>query len=217
MRMKGDKPKPTYSTERWLQGQGYRFIAGIDEAGMSPLAGPVVSAAVIFKSHPMIKELNDSKQLTSGQREELLPQILDKCISYSINAIGVAYIEELNIYHANHFGMQKCIEKLDPQPDYLLIDGKTFHTVSDLPTTWIVKGDTKVISIAAASILAKVTRDKIMCELAEEYPEYGWQQNKGYPTKFHKEAIIKYGVTPHHRINFKGVREYISNGNRTAM
>lgn len=193
---------PSFKYEEELMELGLLLIAGIDEAGLSPLAGPSSAAAVIFQNKPKIKGINDSKKLTPEQREGLFPQIIDEALTYGVGLASVDEIDNLNIYHANHLAMQRAIAKLSPQPSHLLIDGKTFHSISKIPATWIVKGDTLSLSIAAASILAKVTRDRIMCKLAEEYPEYMWQQNKGYPTKLHRESIATYGITKHHRSRF---------------
>jgi ribonuclease HII len=201
--------KTTFDREKELRRRGYTLVAGVDEAGLGPLAGPCTAAAVIFdESVTFIKGLTDSKLLSPGQREDLYPIIIEKAVSYGISVVPVEAINALNIYWAGRKAMLDAVAQLNPQPDYILIDGnkplKTF-----IPQESIVKGDQKSLSIAAASILAKVTRDKLMDQLAELYPDYGWQQNKGYPTKFHKEMIEKHGVTPLHRTGFRGVKEWI--------
>jgi ribonuclease HII len=211
------KPKPTFQREKELRESGYVVIAGTDEAGLGPLAGPAVASAVIFdESVTFIKGLTDSKLLTPEQREDLYPIIIEKALSYGISIVSVETINEINIYWAGRQGMLEAIAQLNPQPDYILIDGnkplKTFISQES-----IVKGDQKSLSIAAASVLAKVTRDKIMCELALEYPEYMWQQNKGYPCPLHKEVIRELGITPHHRLSFKGVREFRDNYNDSVV
>jgi ribonuclease HII len=203
------KPKPTFQREKELRKSGYVIIAGTDEAGLGPLAGPCSAAAVIFdESVTFIKGLTDSKLLTPEQREDLYPIIIEKSLSYGISLVSVKTINRINIYWAGRQAMLEAIAQLNPQPNYILIDGNKPLRVS-IPQESIVKGDQKSMSIAAASILAKVTRDKWMCQLAESYPDYGWQQNKGYPTTFHKEMIQKHGLTPEHRLGFKGVKEFV--------
>ena len=176
-------------------------IAGIDEAGRGPLAGPVVAAAVIFNDHSVIADINDSKKLSEKKREELFPQIISEAYSYGIGIVNNEEIDEINILQATFRAMQLAVKEMNVSPDLLLIDGnKTFK--SDIPSKAIVKGDGKSYCIAAASILAKVTRDRIMIKLADEFPEYDWQQNKGYPTKAHIEKVKKIGPTKYHRRTF---------------
>ena len=178
-----------------------KYIAGVDEAGRGPLAGPVVAAAVIFNKNTVIKDVNDSKQLTEKQREKLFEKIISKALAYSVSIIDHFVIDEINILNASLLAMKNAVNDLVIEPDLILVDGnKTF--LSDIPAIPIVKGDTKSFSIAAASILAKVTRDRLMKNLAKDYPEYLWERNKGYPTKQHRDIIKKIGPSPLHRKTF---------------
>jgi len=178
-----------------------KFIAGVDEAGRGPLAGPVVSAAVIFDKDTFIEGVNDSKKLTEKEREILFPQIIDKALSYSVAAVSHGQIDKINILKASLLAMSIAIKRLKVDPDLILIDGnKTFY--SAVPTIPIVKGDSKSFSIAASSIIAKVTRDRIMKRLNNYFPEYLWSKNKGYPTKEHINAIKQYGPSILHRKTF---------------
>jgi ribonuclease HII len=178
-----------------------KYLAGVDEAGRGPLAGPVVAAAVIFDKKTNIKGVNDSKQLTEKQREILYVKIISSAIAYSVSIVEPVVIDEINILNASMMAMKKAIDELKIKPDLILIDGnRTFQ--SDIPVITIVKGDSKSFSIAAASILAKVTRDSLMKKLAVQYPVYLWEQNKGYPTKQHREIIKKLGPSPLHRKSF---------------
>lgn len=177
------------------------LIAGVDEAGRGPLAGPVVAAAVIFDNETIIKGINDSKKLTEKKREELFEIIKEKSLSYAVGIVDEKSIDEINILNAALKAMKYAAEELNPRPDLILIDGnKTFNSV--IRTKAIVKGDAKSFAVAAASILAKVTRDRIMKEAAENHPEYLWHKNKGYGTKQHIEAIHKFGFTDYHRKSF---------------
>lgn len=181
---------------------GYTFEAGIDEAGRGCLAGPVVAAAVILPvkySHPL---LNDSKQLSKKQREELRGVILQDAVAWAVGEASPKEIDEINILNATYLAMHRAIEGLKQQPEYLLIDGNRFKTNLATPYSCIVKGDGKYLSIAAASVLAKTHRDEYMCSQGEVSKLYGWEQNAGYPTKQHREAIAKYGATPYHRQSF---------------
>ena len=178
-----------------------KLVAGIDEAGRGPLAGPVVAAAVIFDNRIKIKGVNDSKKISAKRREELFEKIKNKALSYSIGIVDEKLIDEINILNATLKAMKQAADKLNPKPDLILIDGnKTFY--SKIPTKPIVKGDSKSFSIAAASILAKVTRDRIMTDASENHPEYLWYKNKGYGTKQHIDAIKKFGYTEYHRKTF---------------
>jgi ribonuclease HII len=193
------------------ENKGYKFIAGVDEAGRGPLAGPVVSAAVILPSGFSCESINDSKKLTQKKREALFPVINQNAVAV---ATGIAYhheIDEIDILQASLLSMKRAVEALNPNPDFLLIDG-TFTLHMNLDQTAVIKGDSKSISVAAASIIAKVTRDAIMRDLHEHYPQYNFIQNKGYPTKAHKQAIIDFGPSPVHRKTFKGVKEVINDG-----
>ncbi len=181
--------------------ENIKFIAGVDEAGRGPLAGPVVAAAVIFDNNTFIPGVNDSKKLSEKQREKLLPEIMDKALSFGVCAISNNQIDKLNILQASLKAMSIAVSRLRIKPDLILIDGnKSFD--SSIPAITVVNGDAKSFTIAAASIIAKVARDNIMKRLSNYYPEYDWQKNKGYPTKAHIELIKKIGYTKLHRKSF---------------
>ena len=178
-----------------------KLIAGTDEAGRGPIAGPVVAAAVMFDRNSFHQDINDSKQVNEKTREILFDWIIDNCLCFGIGIIEHDEIDKINILQASLKAMKKAVDQLNPNPDLIIIDGnKSFH--SEIKTKTIVKGDTKSFSIAAASIIAKVTRDRIMKTLSEEFPEYLWHKNKGYPTQEHIEAVRKYGITIYHRKTF---------------
>lgn len=185
---------------------GYAIIAGIDEAGRGPIAGPVVSAAVILPPSSPIEGVTDSKQLTPKKRDLLYKKIYEDAVSVGIGIVDPAEIERINILYASLLSMKMSVQNLMPQPDFLLIDG-IFRIPYDLPQMAIPKGDCLSISIAAASIVAKVTRDRLMEKYHCEYPEYGFDKHKGYPTKEHKDAVRRFGCCPIHRKSFRGVRE----------
>ena len=191
--------------------KGYNSIAGVDEAGRGPLAGPVVSAAVILPDDFSSTGINDSKKLSEKKRAEFFSVIKKNAIAVSIGISSHEQIDAINILQASLLSMKRAVESLSTMPDYLLIDGK-FTIDTDIDQTALIKGDSRSISIAAASIIAKVTRDKIMKDLHEIYPQYNFIQHKGYPTKAHKEAILKHGPCPVHRTTFKGVKEVIHAG-----
>lgn len=177
--------------------------AGCDEAGRGPLAGPVFAAAVILPPgfrHPL---LNDSKQMGRKAREEMRAIIEKEAIAWTVEAVSVAEIDELNILEASIAGMQRAVRRLKVRPDYLLVDGNRFHPFDNIPFTTVIKGDATYLSIAAASVLAKTWRDEHMRRLAERYPQYGWDHNMGYPTREHIAAIRRYGLTPEHRRSFR--------------
>src|SRR5574338_56682 len=179
----------------------YKYLAGTDEAGRGPLAGPVVAAAVILPIDFYDERINDSKKLSSNLREELFNVICKNALAYSYTVISQNKIDEINILKASLLAMRKSVSKLNPQPDIILIDGnKSFNYNAEVIT--IVKGDSKSLSIASASIIAKVVRDRIMIRSAKKYPIYGWDRNKGYPTKEHIEAVLKYGACELHRKTF---------------
>jgi len=178
-----------------------KYLAGIDEAGRGPLAGPVVAAAVIFSRNGFIQGINDSKQLNENQREELFEKIIVKALSYSISIINHDVIDEINILNATMTAMKNAVDGLKIKPDIILVDGNR-KFASEIPVIPIIKGDAKSFSIAAASILAKVARDRIMKNLAIDYPDYLWEQNKGYPTKQHREIIKRIGPCQLHRKTF---------------
>ena len=177
--------------------------AGCDEAGRGCLAGPVFAAAVILPKKFRHSLLNDSKKLTENQRDELRPIIEKKAIAWSVVKLEPKEIDELNILWASIEGMHRAIKKLNKKPTSLLIDGNRFKPFPNIPHHCIIKGDGKYLSIAAASVLAKTHRDEHMAFLAKKYPQYGWEKNKGYPTKAHREAIRLYGATKHHRKSFR--------------
>ncbi|RED99759.1 ribonuclease HII [Marinoscillum furvescens] len=177
--------------------------AGCDEAGRGCLAGPVVAAAVILPADYEHQVLNDSKQLTEKQRNELRLEIMDTAISYGVGVVSPAEIDEINILNASYLAMHRAIDQLSPIPELLLIDGNRFNAYKELRHECIIKGDGKFYSIAAASILAKTHRDDLMRELATKHPGYGWETNVGYPTKAHRSAIRAQGATPHHRMSFQ--------------
>lgn len=176
--------------------------AGCDEAGRGCLAGPVFAAAVVLPPdfhHPL---LNDSKQMTERNRDRLREVIEREAVAWAVEAVSAARIDEINILNASFEGMSLAAARLDPAPGFLAIDGNRFRTQLTLPYACVVKGDGKYADIAAASVLAKTHRDEYMYRLAEEFPEYGWRKNKGYPTREHRLAILRYGLTPHHRLSF---------------
>lgn len=180
---------------------GLHVICGVDEAGRGPLAGPVCAAAVILPEHLQIPGLNDSKKLTDKKRRELFPVIQQQAIAYGIGLASEAEIDEINILQATFLAMRRALEQLTVLPEIALIDGNR-ETDFGLPVKTVVKGDSLSANIAAASVLAKVTRDNIMVELAQQYPEYGFEIHKGYGTKAHYEALRTYGPSPIHRRSF---------------
>ncbi len=185
---------------------GYKIIAGVDEAGRGPLAGPVVSAAVILPENFDIRGINDSKKLSEKKRAALFPKIQSQAIAFGIGIADHGEIDRINILQASLLSMKRAVDDLGLIPDYLLIDGK-FTIDSNIDQRPVIKGDTLSLSIAAASILAKVTRDRIMTDLDLQYPEYEFKRHKGYPTKTHKQAILAHGPCPIHRKSFKGVKD----------
>ena len=176
--------------------------AGCDEAGRGCLAGPVVAAAVILPNRYQNKQLNDSKKLSEKLRIKLRCEINDKALAVGIGIVSEKKIDEINILQASLLAMHFAIENLKIKPHYLVVDGNKFNPYPTIEHTCIVKGDSKFLNIAAASIIAKTTRDDLMKELSKEFPNYGWKQNKGYPTRKHRLAISKYGVTKYHRKSF---------------
>ena len=180
---------------------GLVFLAGVDEAGRGPLAGPVCAAACLLPRGLEIPGLDDSKKLSPKKREELYDVIINSSLTYGIAFASVEEIESFNILNATFLAMNRAIEKLDPQPDLVLVDGNR-NTGIHVPSRCIVKGDSQCADIAAASILAKVTRDRYMLTMAEQYPEYGFEKHKGYGTALHYEALRAYGPCPIHRLSF---------------
>ena len=201
---------PTLELEDAAFSRGFSKIAGIDEAGRGPLAGPVVVAAVILgKNWNTEFELNDSKQLTAKKRQVLYDLISARATAFKIVSVSPQEIDRLNILQATMVGMQRCSDEIDPSPDYLLVDGNRYP-VTNIQGQAVVKGDCLSKSIAAASILAKVTRDRKMVEFGKEYPQWGFERHKGYPTSEHREAIAEYGLSPIHRRSFGQKTEQMS-------
>ncbi len=190
-----------WEIENNLKEKGFKYIAGVDEAGRGPLAGPVYAAAVILPDGAELSGINDSKKLTPKKREELFDKITEIAISYAIFSVDEKEIDEINILNATHKAMNGAVNTLAQKPDYVIIDGNSIKGMEIAHET-VVKGDAKSISIAAASILAKVARDRYIDEMGKVYPEYGFENHKGYGTKAHTDAILKYGVCPIHRRTF---------------
>ena len=192
--------------EKDLHTKGFNRILGIDEAGRGPLAGPVVVAGVIMPENSMIEGINDSKKVSEKKREKLYDLIIEEAISYQVAIIGQDIIDKINILNATKKGLTNVVEGLDVKPDLIIVDALTNIDTKGIPYESIIKGDAKCYSISAASILAKVTRDRIMREWDEIYPQYGFINNKGYGTAKHIEAIKEYGLSPIHRRSFtKGI------------
>lgn len=187
--------------EKSFYNDSVQILCGVDEAGRGPLAGPVCAAAVILPKETVIEGLNDSKTLSEKKREQLYDVICETAVSYAISFATVAEIEELNILHATQLAMIRAINELDPVPDLALIDGNQAGDIK-FPHETVIKGDASCVSIAAASILAKVTRDRFMVEMAEQYPNYHFEKHKGYGTKDHYNALREFGPCPIHRPSF---------------
>ena len=190
------------SMEKDLYNKGFEQICGIDEAGRGPLAGPVVVAGVIMPKDSMIEGVNDSKKVSEKKREKLYDLILEEAISYSVAVIGQDVVDEINILNATKQGVTNVVEELDVKPDLILVDALTHINTKGIPYDSIIKGDAKCYNIAAASIIAKVTRDRIMRQWDEIYPQYGFVNHKGYGTAKHIQAIKEYGPCPIHRRSF---------------
>jgi ribonuclease HII len=182
---------------------GYMLECGCDEAGRGCLAGPVVAAAVILPEDFQCELLNDSKQLSEKQRNQLRLIIEKEALVWAVAEVDNHEIDKINILNASILAMHRAIDKLSLRPEFIIVDGNKFKSYQDIPHKTIVKGDSKYLSIAAASVLAKTHRDELMYELDKQFPEYDWKQNKAYPTKKHKAAIRKFGVTDYHRLTFK--------------
>lgn len=193
---------PDFELEKNAMDRGFKYVCGVDEAGRGPLAGPVCAAAVILPYGCEIEGLNDSKKLSEKKRDMLFDIIIKKAISYSICYGTLEEIEKYNILNATFLAMNRSIESLDVKPDYCLIDGNRTPKEIKFPCETVVKGDSKSYSVAAASILAKVSRDRLMLEYDKKYPQYGFKKHKGYGTKEHYEAIKKFGVCDIHRLSF---------------
>lgn len=182
---------------------GHKLECGCDEAGRGCLAGPVVAAAVILPENFQCELLNDSKQLSEKQRNQLRLIIEKEALVWAVAEVDNHEIDKINILNASILAMHKAIDKLSLCPEFIIVDGNKFKSYQDIPHKTIVKGDSKYLSIAAASVLAKTHRDELMYELDKQFPEYDWKQNKAYPTKKHKAAIRKFGATDYHRLTFK--------------
>jgi ribonuclease HII len=192
---------PDYAFETQAALRFGPLITGIDEAGRGPLAGPVIAAAVILNPADIPDGIDDSKKVPEARREKLFDRIMACAVAVGVGSANVEEIEEINILQATFLAMRRAAEALDPPAAYALIDGRDAPPLP-CPAEAIIKGDGKALSIAAASIIAKVTRDRIMRALAAEYPGYGWEKNKGYGSKMHMDAILRLGITPHHRRAF---------------
>ena len=203
---------PDDRIERQLLREGFVRIAGVDEVGRGPLAGPVTAAAVVLDLEVVCEGLNDSKKLTARRRDFLTEQI-NESAEGSIAHASVEEIDAINILQASHLAMERAIAALSPKPDFVLIDGHIRPRGLRLPCRTVVRGDAISVSIAAASIVAKTCRDRLMVDLAQQHPGYGWETNAGYPTKSHRLALQNLGVTPHHRRSFKPVHNILYQAN----
>ena len=199
---------PNFEFETKLHKQGYQNVAGVDEVGRGPLAGPVYAAAVILGPEKIPTGLNDSKKLSAKNRNSVLESILEYA-DISIASASEREIEQINILQASHLAMVRAVTGLKKKPDYVLVDGNLIPQGLGIPATAVIKGDARSLSIAAASIVAKVKRDLVMSDLAQHYPGYGWEKNAGYPTTEHLKALQDLGVTPHHRRTFKPVHNIL--------
>jgi ribonuclease HII len=202
------RPYVLWTFETKAFDSGYSTVAGVDEAGRGPLAGPVVSAAVMLPASFPVSGITDSKKLSPKKRKQFYEKIYKYADSIGIGIVDAIEIDRINILRASLLSMSMAVENLNPQPGLLLIDG-IFQIASNLPQQSIPKGDSLSISIAAASIVAKVTRDRLMQRYDQDYPQFGFSRHKGYPTRAHKEAIKNFGYCPIHRRSFRGVREYL--------
>ena len=187
--------------ENFALSKGYKTICGVDEAGRGPLAGPVYAAAVILPEGHVIEGVNDSKKISEKKRDMLYDKIVDECVCWSVGVASVSEIDEINILHATFLAMRRAVDGLKIKPDIALIDGNA-RPCLDIDEMTVVKGDAKSASIAAASILAKVSRDRYMLEMAKQYPQYQFEKHKGYGTKLHYEMLREYGISPIHRKTF---------------
>lgn len=201
-------PGPDFSHEMELRALGHLRIAGVDEVGRGPLAGPVTAAAVVLDIATIPPGMDDSKKLTAATRTALSTQI-HAVAEVSIAHASVAEIDEINILRASHLAMVRAIKALTPAPDFVLIDGNMIPNGLTLPARTVIKGDGRCLSIAAASLVAKTSRDRLMVDLAQQHPGYGWETNVGYGSKSHIEALQNLGVTPHHRRSFKPVHKIL--------
>lgn len=198
-----------YSNEKRLWNLGYQNIAGCDEAGRGPLFGPVVAASVILPHDFVLEGLNDSKKLSEKKREKYYPIIMEKALAVSVSIVEADEIDKINIYEASRQGMLRATNSLKVKPDYIITDAMPLDGFTSVPHEAIIKGDAKSITIAAASVIAKVTRDRIMYEIDKVHPEYEFKKHKGYPTKKHLELIEKYGIIDGYRRTYGPVKKYI--------
>jgi ribonuclease HII len=198
-----------YENEKKLWNLGYENIAGCDEAGRGPLFGPVVAASVILPHDFVLEGLNDSKKLSEKKREKYYPIIMEKALAVSVSVVESDEIDKINIYEASRQGMLRATNSLKVKPDYIITDAMPLDGFTSVPHEAIIKGDAKSITIAAASVIAKVTRDRIMYEIDKVHPEYEFKKHKGYPTKKHLELIEKYGIIDGYRRTYGPVKKYI--------
>ncbi len=206
--------KDNYRYERKLRKQGIKLIAGVDEVGRGPLVGPVVTACVILPEKFNLEGLTDSKKLSEKKRNELYNKIKEQALAIGIGIVDEEKIDEINIYEATKLAMKKAIENCPIKPEHILIDAMKLNL--DIPTTSIIKGDFKSITISAASVIAKVTRDAMLYDLDQKYPMYDFKNNKGYPTKKHLEAIEKYGIIKEHRKSYDPVKKYLQKNSKVV-
>lgn len=202
-----NKIKPDFNLEMNIKDKGYKLVAGVDEAGRGAWAGPIVAAAVIFNDYPQIDKLNDSKKLSAKLREELIIIIIKSCYSHAIAEFSNTQIDNRGLGLINKLVLVNALQGLEPKADYALVDGFKLNDLS-IPAEQVIKGDQKSCTIAAASIIAKVTRDKILDDIHQEYPQYGFDKHKGYGTKQHQLAIAEFGVCPYHRLSYRPLAQY---------
>ncbi len=204
-----DKKIDLYENEKRLWNLSYENVVGCDEAGRGPLFGPVVAASVILPRNFALEGLNDSKKLTEKKREEYYPIIMEKAIAVGVSIVSAKEIDEINIYEASRQGMLRAIDSMKMKPDYIITDAMPLDGFTNIPHEAIIKGDAKSITIAAASVIAKVTRDRLMYEEDKKHPEYEFAKHKGYPTKKHIELLNKYGIIDGYRHTYGPVKKYI--------
>ena len=204
-----------YKYEKLLWSSGYKYVAGCDEAGRGPLFGPVVAAAVILPKDFVLEGLNDSKKLTEKKREKYYPIIMEKALAVGISIVSSKEIDEINIYEASRQAMLRAIDNMKLKPDYIITDAMPLDGFTSIPHESIIKGDAKSITIAAASVIAKVTRDHIMYEEDKKHPEYLFSKHKGYPTKKHIELLNKYGIIYGYRLTYGPVNKIINDKSKT--
>lgn len=204
-----DKKIDLYENEKKLWNLSYENVVGCDEAGRGPLFGPVVAASVILPRNFALEGLNDSKKLTEKKREEYYPIIMEKAIAVGVSIVSAKEIDEINIYEASRQGMLRAIDSMKMKPDYIITDAMPLDGFTNIPHEAIIKGDAKSITIAAASVIAKVTRDRLMYEEDKKHPEYEFGKHKGYPTKKHIELLNKYGIIDGYRHTYGPVKKYI--------